>query len=166
MQVQQRAERDAAIARLEQSRIALAMRLSEHHGKKYQVIEEALAFVGDVCDASRFVSPENLYGPPISPSGEKLEACEGKRSNIIIKVLISSINFAKKSLKLDNMGGILVNAGLVAVSMIALVHLNQVAMREHPQKMEDSRNARKTSRVEGTLSTSRFSNLDVLLARG
>ncbi|KAI5347159.1 Hypothetical predicted protein [Prunus dulcis] len=165
VQVQQRAERDAAIARLEQSRIVLAMRLSEHHGKKYQVIEEALAFVGDVCDASRFVSPENLYGPPISPA-EKLEVCEGKRSNIIIKVLISSINFAKKSLKLDNMGGILGNAGLVAVSMIALVHLNQVAMREHPQKLEDNRNARKTSRVEGTSSASRFSNLDVLLARG
>ncbi|CAL8127770.1 unnamed protein product [Prunus armeniaca] len=166
VQVQQRAERDAAIARLEQSRKVLAMRLSEHHGKKYQVIEEALAFVGDVCDASRFVSPENLYGPPISPSAEKLEACEGKRSNIIIKVLISSINFAKKSLKLDNMGGILGNAGLVAVSMIALVHLNQVAMREHPQKLEENRNARKTSRVEGTSSTARFSNLDVLLARG
>lgn len=166
MQVQQRAERDAAIARLEQSRIVLAMRLSEHHGKKYQVIEEALAFVGDVCDASRFVSPENLFGPPISPAAEKLEACEGKRSNVIIKVLISSINFAKKSLKLDNMGGILGNAGLVAVSMIALVHLNQVAMREHPQKLEDNRNGRKTSRVEGTSSTGRFSNLDVLLARG
>ncbi|TQD81496.1 hypothetical protein C1H46_032940 [Malus baccata] len=165
VQVQQRAERDAAIARLEQSRIVLAMRLSEHHGKKYQVIEEALAFVGDVCDASRLVSPESLYGPPISPSGEKLVASEGKKSNILIKFLISSINFAKRTLKLDNTGGILGNAALVAFSMIALVHLNQVGIKEHPQKLEDknhiNRNARKTSPPIG-----RYSNLDVLLGRG
>ena len=59
MQTHQRAERDAAIARLEQSRIVLAMRLGEHHGKKHKVIEEALAFVGDVQDAAIFV--ENMH---------------------------------------------------------------------------------------------------------
>ncbi|KAM1407432.1 hypothetical protein ACFX2F_002017 [Malus domestica] len=163
--VQQRAERDAAIARLEQSRIVLAMRLSEHHGKKYQFIEEALAFVGDVCDASRLVSPESLYGPPISPSGEKLVASNGKKRNILIRFLISSITFVKKTLKLDNTGGILGNAALVALSMIAFVHLNQVGIKEHPQKLEDkiyiNRNVRKTSPSIG-----HSSNLDVLLARG
>ena len=41
VQTQQRAERDAAIARLEQSRIVLALRLVDHHGKKYKVFEEA-----------------------------------------------------------------------------------------------------------------------------
>ncbi|XP_024176849.1 plastid division protein PDV1 isoform X2 [Rosa chinensis] len=166
--VQQRAERDAAIARLEQSRIVLALRLSEHHGKKYKVIEEALAFVGDVCDANGFVSPENLYGPPVTP-GDNLANSEGK-SNIIMKVLVSSVNFAKKTLKLDNMGGLLGNAALVAVSMIALVHMQQVAVKEHPQMLEDkiyvNRSARKTSRMEGASSTGRLSNLDVLLARG
>ncbi|KAB2598739.1 plastid division protein PDV1-like [Pyrus ussuriensis x Pyrus communis] len=165
LQVQQRAERDAAIARLEQSRIALATRLSEHHGKKYQFIEEALAFVGDVCDASRLVSPESLYGPPISPSGEKLVASKGKKRNILIRFLISSITFVKKTLKLDNTVGILGNAALVALSMIALVHLNQVGIKEHPQKLEDkiyiNRNVRKTSPSIG-----HYSNLDVLLARG
>ncbi|PRQ60333.1 hypothetical protein RchiOBHm_Chr1g0380031 [Rosa chinensis] len=168
VQVQQRAERDAAIARLEQSRIVLALRLSEHHGKKYKVIEEALAFVGDVCDANGFVSPENLYGPPVTP-GDNLANSEGK-SNIIMKVLVSSVNFAKKTLKLDNMGGLLGNAALVAVSMIALVHMQQVAVKEHPQMLEDkiyvNRSARKTSRMEGASSTGRLSNLDVLLARG
>ncbi|XP_062000122.1 plastid division protein PDV1 isoform X2 [Rosa rugosa] len=166
--VQQRAERDAAIARLEQSRIVLALRLSEHHGKKYKVIEEALAFVGDVCDANGFVSPENLYDPPVTP-GDNLANSEGK-SNIIMKVLVSSVNFAKKTLKLDNMGGLLGNAALVAVSMIALVHMQQVAVTEHPQMLEDkiyvNRSARKTSRMEGASSTGRLSNLDVLLARG
>ncbi|CAN6569559.1 unnamed protein product [Malus baccata var. baccata] len=165
VQVQQRAERDAAIARLEQSRIVLAMRLSEHHGKKYQFIEEALAFVGDVCDASRLVSPESLYGPPISPSGEKLVASNGKKRNILIRFLISSITFVKKTLKLDNTGGILGNAALVALSMIAFVHLNQVGIKEHQQKLEDkiyiNRNVRKTSPSIG-----HSSNLDVLLARG
>ncbi|XP_062000121.1 plastid division protein PDV1 isoform X1 [Rosa rugosa] len=168
VQVQQRAERDAAIARLEQSRIVLALRLSEHHGKKYKVIEEALAFVGDVCDANGFVSPENLYDPPVTP-GDNLANSEGK-SNIIMKVLVSSVNFAKKTLKLDNMGGLLGNAALVAVSMIALVHMQQVAVTEHPQMLEDkiyvNRSARKTSRMEGASSTGRLSNLDVLLARG
>ncbi|KAM5557536.1 plastid division protein PDV1 [Rosa sericea] len=166
--VQQRAERDAAIARLEQSRIVLALRLSEHHGKKYKVIEEALAFVGDVCDANGFVSPENLYGPPVTP-GDNLANSEGK-SNIIMKVLVSSVNFAKKTLKLDNMGGLLGNAALVVVSMIALVHMQQVAVKEHPQMLEDkiyvNRSARKTSRMEGGSSTGHLSNLDVLLARG
>ncbi|XP_004308015.1 PREDICTED: plastid division protein PDV1 [Fragaria vesca subsp. vesca] len=169
VQVQQRAERDAAIARLEQSRIVLALRLSEHHGKKYKVIEEALAFVGDVCDANGFVSPESLYVPPVTP-GDNLTNSEGKSSNILMKVLVSSVNFAKKTLKLDNMGGLLGNAALVAVSMIALVHMQQVAVKEHTQLVEDkiymNRSARKTSRTEGASSSSRLSNLDVLLARG
>ncbi|KAE8077834.1 hypothetical protein FH972_016358 [Carpinus fangiana] len=170
VQMQQRAERDAAIARLEQSRIVLSMRLADHHGKKYKVIEEALAFVGDVRDAGQFVSPENLYGPPYSPSGEKFVTHEGKRSNIVIKSLISSLDFAKKSLKLDHMGGILGNAALVAVSMLAWLHLHQVAYREHPQKREDNlysnRNMRQTSLLEESSSDGRLTQLDVLSGRG
>jgi hypothetical protein len=170
VQMQQRAERDAAIARLEQSRIVLAMRLADHHGKKHKVIEEALAFVGDIRDAGQFVSPENLYGPPYSPSGEKFVTREGKRSNILIKAFISSFDFAKKSLKLDHMGGILGNAALVAVSMLAWLHLHQVAYREHPQKREDNldsnRNMRQTSLLEESSSNGRLSQLDVLAGRG
>ncbi|XP_075476367.1 plastid division protein PDV1-like isoform X2 [Primulina tabacum] len=45
-QTQQQVERDAAIARLEQSRVVLAMRLAEHQGKKYKAIEEAQELVG------------------------------------------------------------------------------------------------------------------------
>ncbi|KAM4068830.1 hypothetical protein ACB094_12G042600 [Castanea mollissima] len=170
VQTQQRAERDAAIARLEQSRIVLAMRLSEHHGKKYKVIEEALTFVGDVRDGGHFVSPENLYGPPFSPSGEKFVSCEGKRSNILIKVLLSSFDFVKKSLKLDHMGGIVGNAALVAVSMIAWLQLHQVAYKQLPEKHEDniynSRNARQTSWLEGSSSDGRLRQLDVLAGKG
>ncbi|XP_041015253.1 plastid division protein PDV1-like [Juglans microcarpa x Juglans regia] len=162
IQMQQQAERDAAIARLEQSRIVLAMRLAEHHGKKYEVIEEALAFVRD---AGHFVSPEKLFGHPYSPSGEKVVVREEKRSNILIKVLVSSFDFAKKSLKSDQMGGILGNAALVAVSMIAWLHLHQVAYKNHPQKREDiygNGNPRQTSWPE----ESSQNRLDVLAGRG
>ncbi|KAG6715417.1 hypothetical protein I3842_05G251200 [Carya illinoinensis] len=170
VQMQQRAERDAAIARLEQSRIVLAMRLAEHHGKKFKVIEEALAFVGDVHDAGHFVSPEKLYGQPYSPFSEKLATDGDNRPNILIKVLISSFDFAKKSLKLDGMGGILGNAALFAVSMIALMHLHQVAYKEHPQKREDDitskSNVRQTFWAEESSSNSHLSQLDVLSGRG
>ncbi|CAK7324099.1 unnamed protein product [Dovyalis caffra] len=170
VQIHQRAERDAAIARLEQSRIILAMRLAEHHGKKYQVLEEALAFVGDVHDSSRFVCPENLYGLPKSPSGENLVRHEEKRPNTVIKVLLSSFEFAKKSLQLDHVGGILGNAALFTVSMIAMLHLHQVAQKDHPYKQEDllysNRNGKKASGPEGSSPNGSLNHLDVMLARG
>ncbi|KAE8662164.1 High affinity inorganic phosphate transporter [Hibiscus syriacus] len=122
VQIQQRVERDAAIARLEQSQIIIALRLAEHHGKKYKVIDEALAFVGDVHDASRYVSPENLYCLPNSPSGENLASHEGKRSNTLIKILVSTFNYAKKSLNFDRTGGLLTNAAIFTVSMIAMMY--------------------------------------------
>ena len=167
--MQQRAERNAAIAQLEQSRIVLAMRLAEHHGKKYKVIEEALAFVGDIQEANHFVSPEKLYRTPFSSSGENLATREGNRPNIFYNVLVSSFNFAKKSLKLECLGGVLGNAALVAVSMIALLQLQQVAHRDDHQRHEDvfgNRRVRKVSRLPVSSSDDRLSNLDVLLARG
>ncbi|XP_059629103.1 plastid division protein PDV1 [Cornus florida] len=174
VQIQQRAERDAAIARLEQSRIVLAMRLAEHEGQNYKVIEEAVAFVGDVHDGGRFVSPENLYGPAACQSGEHFVSHEGKRSKNLVKVLTSSFDFVKKSLKLDNMGGILGNAALFAVSMLAFLHMHQVACKDRcilnlPQKLEDNiynKNVKNVSRAEGSSSSVHVSHLDVLLARG
>lgn len=170
VQAHQRAERDAAVARLEQSRVVLAMRLAEHQGKKYKVIEEAQALVGDVCNASCFVSPENT--PVAPPTGEKVASQKGDRSNAFVKVFLSSFRFVKESLKLDQVGGILGNAALVAMSMLALMHLHQVGLKdkyilEFPQKPEDlyNRNRTKVSRHEGSPS-GRASQLDVLLARG
>ncbi|KDP22179.1 hypothetical protein JCGZ_26010 [Jatropha curcas] len=169
VQIQQRAERDAAIARLEQSRIVLAMRLAEHHGKKYKVLEEALAFVGDVHDASDFVSPENLYGSSLNPSDQKLDRCD-QGSNIVMKVLISSFDFVRTSLKWDQMGGMLGNAAVFAVSMLALLHLHQVAYKEHPYKQEEliyrNRNVSKAPQIDGSSSNGNLNRLDVMLARG
>ncbi|MCL7022541.1 hypothetical protein MKW94_006071 [Papaver nudicaule] len=173
VQTQQRAERDAAIARLEQSRVVLAMRLADHHGKQYRVIEEALAFVGDVHDSSRFVTPENLFGSPISQSGENLVNHEGKCSNILLRML-SGFVFVKKSLKLDQMGGILGSAALVAGSMLALLHLHQVTFKnnfaiEIPQTRDLSSYGKRSSESssgEHFASTGRARDLDVFAARG
>ncbi|XP_077227782.1 plastid division protein PDV1-like [Tasmannia lanceolata] len=175
VQSQQRAERDAAIARLEQSRIVLAMRLADHHGKKYKVIEEALAFVGDVQDASRFVAPENLFEIHRSHSAENMEDHEPKKSNFFIQVLISSFNFAKKSLKMERMGGVIGNAAFIAVGMIALLQLHQVAFKSDfvldvPQTQEGScykkRNEKIINQLDGSSQSSRVKHLDVLSARG
>ncbi|XP_010251533.1 PREDICTED: plastid division protein PDV1 [Nelumbo nucifera] len=173
VQSQQRAERDAAIARLEQSRIILAMRLAEHHGKKYKVIEEALAFVGDVQDEGRFVSPENLLESPKSRSGDNLEGAEGKKSNVMMQILVSSFTFAKKSLKLERMGGVVGNAALFAVSMLALLQVHQAVfgnnfIAEVRHMQEDSfyrkKREKNISELEGYPPC--VKHLDVLLARG
>lgn len=170
MQNQQRAERDAALARLEQSRIILAMRLAEHQGKNYKFIEEAQSLVGDVCNASQFVSPENLYGPTSNPPGENFMRQKGKRSNALFNILFSSFNFIRKSLRVDQVGGILGNAALVAISMLALMHLQQAGSKEKylldlplGQDVGYNRNMRKVSQLEGSSSGL---NLDVLSARG
>lgn len=164
VQTQQKAERDAAIARLEQSRIILAMRLAEHHGKKYTVIEEAQALVGDVRDASRFVASEHLYGSIPYPSGEKFVAEKGKRSNAVVNFLLSSYAYVSKSLKLDHTVGIMGNAALLAISMLAFLHLNQIGhnMQDPPTFGAESR---KVPHSRGA-SSSGDGQLDVMLARG
>ncbi|KAI3800212.1 hypothetical protein L1987_35523 [Smallanthus sonchifolius] len=165
VQTQQRAERDAAIARLEQSRIVLALRLADHHGRKYKVIEEARAFVGEVQNHAKFVLPEN--GGYVSAESYDV----GKRSNILVRVVISSFNFARKSLKVDHLGGVLGNAALFAVSMLALLHLHQVGDREryisdlqqrHEANGKLNTNVTKVYVPEGGSAN----GLDVLSARG
>lgn len=170
VQTQQRAERDVALARIEQSRILLALRLAEHQGKRYKFIEETQALVGDVQDASHFISPESLSG---NAHCEDFVARDGKRSNVFLNVLFSSFNFVKQSLRLDHVGGMLGNAALVAISMLALMHLQQAGCKEKyvlalPQRHEDviyNRNLTKVSQPAGS-SSSRLSELNVLSARG
>ncbi|KAI3808780.1 hypothetical protein L1987_24741 [Smallanthus sonchifolius] len=161
MQIQQRAEKDAAIARLEQSQVVLALRLAGHHGKKYKVIEEARAFVGQLQNHVKRVQPNNGYTPA--------ESCNvGKRSNILIKVIISSFNFAKKSLKVDHLGGVLGNATLFALSMLALLHLHDSDryisdfQQRHQVSNKLNKNVTKVYVPEGGSSN----GLDVLSAGG
>ncbi|KAL2550625.1 Plastid division protein PDV1 [Forsythia ovata] len=173
VQTQQRAERDAAIARLEQSRIVLAMRLAEHQGKKYKVIEEAQALVGAVQDAGQFVSPENLYVPSAHPSGRSFEAQELTRSNVIVNFLVSGLNFVSKSLKLDHMGRIMGNSALVAISMLALMRVSQLGCKDKyvldvPEMQDHAAYGRVTRvfRTHGRSSGRQSLQLDVMSARG
>ncbi|KAL9237393.1 hypothetical protein vseg_011947 [Gypsophila vaccaria] len=162
VQVQQRAERDAALARLEQSRIILALRLAEHHGKKYKVIDEAINFVGDVRDASYFTKPESLTNPhPTAPAEHSMQTKE-VNSNILVRVLFSGYDSAKKTLQLDKMGGVLGNAALFALSMLALLHLHQMTDKDNgflDIGMNQGGTGKKSTRMDG-------SQLDVRLARG
>ncbi|URE45429.1 hypothetical protein MUK42_01745, partial [Musa troglodytarum] len=169
VQSQQRAERDAAIARLEQSRIILAMRLAEHRGKKYKVIEEALAFVGDVHNMGRFVTPETLYENEMtrSQSGKNLEDHECKGPSMLMQMFISSFAVAKRSLGLVSVQGILGNAAMFTVSMLALVHLNQVAFKGEAAPARDQafyrrRNGVRFSRMDDSSHGGQLKRLDVL----
>ncbi|KAI4378169.1 hypothetical protein MLD38_015690 [Melastoma candidum] len=170
--IQQRAERDAAIARLEQSRIILAMRLAEHHGKKYKVIEEALAFVGDVGEANLFVSRDTQFNTATGLSGQNSPTGQGNKCKLLIKLLVSSLSFARKSFGLDNVGGLLGNAALVGITMFAMIHFNN-SSRKEPLLKHGGDNYNSTanrSRIrKGVTSSSRGTSsrqLDVLLARG
>uniref|UniRef100_A0A7N0T367 Plastid division protein PDV1 n=1 Tax=Kalanchoe fedtschenkoi TaxID=63787 RepID=A0A7N0T367_KALFE len=172
IQTQQRAERDAAIARLEQSRICLAMRLADHQGKKYKVIDEALAFVGDVNHAGCFASTEILCGSLHNLLRAKHASQDSKHTNFLIKAVTSTICFAKNSLKLDHMGGILGNAALVAISMLAMLHVNHLAYKDNFALEPPRRQAKgplgttlKSTDVGGS-SNNHGSQLNVLLARG
>lgn len=175
VQTQQQAERDAAIARLEQSRIALAMRLAEHNGKKYKVIEEARALVTDVRKASLFVSPENPFGPSTYPVNRNFASPEDKRSNVLVNFLISTFNFVSSTLKLDSMSGTLGNAALFTISMLAFLHLNQVSGKEKytlnlnlspNQNLDYTRDMSKVYRTVGSSSSDHSDQLDVMSARG
>ncbi|GAA0166418.1 hypothetical protein LIER_40188 [Lithospermum erythrorhizon] len=168
VQTQQRAERDVAIARLEQSRLVLAMRLAEHHGKKHNVIKEAKAFVGDVREVSRFISPENLYGPS-GESTDNLVPNQGKRFNVF-NLLWSKIDFIKRVLKLDQMGGLIGNAALVALSMLLLMQQaglkGKNSLKQLPMQGDFLKRNQTVSPSEGSSPSGSSMQLDVLLARG
>lgn len=173
VQMQQKAERDVAIARIEQSRMILAMRLSEHQGKKYEVIEEAETFVG-LCNASRFGSQGNIYSPSAPHDEEKFAVKRSWGRNAIFNLLFSTFNFVKKGIKLTCISGIFGNTAMVAISMLVVVHLQQIGIKDRyimelSQTKEDNVSSRKMTKVlrpEVSSSGGSSTSLDVLLARG
>lgn len=162
---QQRTERDLAVARLEQSRILLAMRLAQHHGKSYRVLDEALAFVGSIkSDAARFISPDHLYSSSPIPTGENSTPCDGNKPNFVISAFESAFGFAKRAFGFNHVRGVLGNAAIFAISMVAMLHLHQVATseRHHLRTKED----RETYGREMSSSDISLDHLDVMMARG
>lgn len=173
VQAQQRAERVVAIARLEQSRVVLAKRLADHRGKKYKVIEDALAFVGDVHDVGSFVRPETLYENEITgcQSGKNLEGHEEKQPSMFVQVFLSSFTAAKRSIRLVGFQGILGNAAIFAASMLAFLQLNRVAFNGGTALTQDQafyrrRNESDFMLLDKSSKGNRLKHLDVLSARG
>ncbi|GJS95676.1 2-oxoglutarate dehydrogenase, mitochondrial-like protein [Tanacetum coccineum] len=91
----QRVERDAAIAWLEQSRIVLALRLADHHGKNYKVTEEARAFVGEV--QNHVILTCSLDSPILATAIEagslvaRLENCHENAVNRLVNLTESTM---------------------------------------------------------------------------
>jgi len=142
------------------------MRLADHRGERYKVIEEALAFVGDVHGANRFVAPENLFEKPRNQLGEGSEDQKGKRSSALMRILISSLALAKNSFKMEKIGGVLGNAALFAVSMLAFLQLHQVAFST-PQLQDQNLYPRRIERnASEPDSPSQMRYFDVFSARG
>lgn len=168
VQIQQRAERDAALARLEQSRLILALRLAEHRGKRCKVIDEAMDFIGDVRDASRFVTPENLSNVHTSAHVEHSMHQRGFNSKFLLRVLLSGLDSAKRTLQLDKMGGVVGNAAVFALSMLALLRLHQVNGRGNVLEigLKQDTNMKNQSRQDRPSTNMQLSSLDVRLARG
>ncbi|PUZ74992.1 hypothetical protein GQ55_1G111800 [Panicum hallii var. hallii] len=163
VQSQQRAERDAAIARLEQSRLVLAMRLAEHQGKRYRVIDEALAFVGEVSDKSRFIAPEDVCA---THSEDDAEHNRGSSSRIMSSVLSCSLSLAKNSLRLDKIGGALGNAAVFAVSMLAFLQLHQIAFGSKTPAMGYRKRIEYSFQSGSSQQNGKGKHLEVYLARG
>ncbi|XP_031503825.1 plastid division protein PDV1-like [Nymphaea colorata] len=166
VQSQQRAERDAAIAQLEQSRLILAMKLADYHGKKYSVIEEALAFVGSVDE--NFVAPEDLTRSQMS---KNIEVLGSKGSNFLMQIFASSFNLVRRSLKLETVAGLIGNAALIAASMIAVLQLQQLTVKGgyllDASRIEEDAHLGSTVTQRKVLPREyRVTKLDVLLARG
>ncbi|XP_073032800.1 plastid division protein PDV1-like [Primulina eburnea] len=159
VQMQQLAERDSALARLEQSRIFLAVALSEYQGKKYKVIEEAQALVGDVQNASHLVSPDHLFGSTPYPSGESFSLQKGERPNPLINFFFSTLSFVSNSLKLDHTVGILGNAALLAISILTFVQMSR------DRSTFDGETTHVFHALDPT-SSDRLTKLDVFMARG
>lgn len=164
VQSQQKAERDAAIARLEQSRLVLATRLAEHQGKKYRVIDETLAFVGEVSDKSRFISPEDVRAT--GQSGEEAVEDGVNGSSIMANLLSGSLSLAKNSFRVDKIGGALGNAAVFAVSMLAFLQLHQVTYRSRTQPMAYQKRIDYSYQSGSSQQIGKGKHLEVYLARG
>ncbi|KAG8058659.1 hypothetical protein GUJ93_ZPchr0002g25289 [Zizania palustris] len=165
VQSQQQAEQVAAIARLEQSRLILAMRLAEHQGKKYRVIDEALAFVGEVSDKSRFISPEDVHATH-NQSGEDAMDNGSNSSSIIANVLSCSLSLARNSFRVDKIGSALGNAAVFAVSVLAFLQMHQVAFGSKSPAMDYRRRINYSFHSGRSQQNDKGKQIEVYLARG
>lgn len=141
------------------------MRLAQHQGKKYRVIDEALAFVGEVSDKSQFISPDDVRATH-SRSDDNAEENRGNGSRIMSNVLSCSLALAKNSFRLDKIGGALSNAAVFAVSMVAFLQLHQIAFGSKTPAMEYRKRIEYNFQYGTSQQNGKGKHLEVYLARG
>jgi hypothetical protein len=141
------------------------MRLAEHQGKKHRIIDEVLAFVGEVSDKSQFISFEDVRATH-SRSEDDLEHNRGNGSRIMSNMLSSSLSLAKNSFRLDKIGGALGNAAMFAVSMLAFFQLHQITFGSKTPAMEYRKRIEYSIQPGSSQPNGKGKLLEVYLARG
>lgn len=166
VQSQQQAERDFALARLEQSRVMLAIRLKEHSGKNHEVIDEASDFVRNVYQD---VWPSLSVNKPEKRADSSSDTVKGP--NFFVRMFSSSLSIAGRSFSMKNLGGALGNGAAFAIGVIALLQLRWLAasgahgpgVGNYPYRRI---NEKKSSRLGTSRGGSTVPHLDVSLAKG
>eukprot|EP01018_Ginkgo_biloba_P004323 Gb_32349 [translate_table: standard] len=141
LQSQQHAERDAALTRLEESRSILLKMLTEHRGRELKVIQEALAFAADRSEEEDLHLSPHGFQNTTTAQGNSAIYCQkneknDEKSDLQDKRLYGlphfvsfSIRYVKKSDRLHKMAGVVAKTALVAVSMLAVLGLQQTGQR-------------------------------------
>lgn len=139
-QSQQRAERDATLTQLEESRLILLRRLTEHHGRQWDLIQEALAFAtyrGEEEDLH--VTPSSFLYPTVEQQDgaiysekkmiydEKIGDYEKNSFNGLTHLLSISIQSVKNSDRLHKLAGVVAKAAFVAV--LGILGMQQMGRR-------------------------------------
>lgn len=166
VQSQQQAERDFALARLEQSRIMLAIRLKEHHGNNQEVIAEASDFVRNVyADVWPSLS---VNKPEKSAAVSSNDMVKGP--NFFVRMVSSSLAIAGSTFSLKSLGGVLGNTAAFAIGAVTLVQLSRLASGAHSPAVGNYPfrriNGKNSSRLGTSRGGSTVAHLDVSLAKG
>ncbi|XP_006645653.1 plastid division protein PDV1-like [Oryza brachyantha] len=169
VQSQQQAERDISLARLEQSRIMLAIRLNGHRGVNQKIIGEALDFVRNVCHGLWPSLSVNKPDKLRSHSGADNSCDSQKGSNFLVQVVASSFALAKNSFNFKTFGSLLGQSAVLVVGMTTLLQSHWLSsgqqgpsVGKYSYKMI---NQEYSPRLETCLDA-RINHLDVFLAKG
>eukprot|EP01018_Ginkgo_biloba_P004321 Gb_29928 [translate_table: standard] len=140
LQLQQRAERDSSLIHLEESRLMLLRRLKEHRGTQWNVIQEAFAFATDRDEADDLHLTPCIYEKPFATQAnnavyndrkekmdENNEDMQNTRQNGLTRFFSFGIQFVKNSNRFHKMAGVVAKVALVAVSMLAILRMQQTA---------------------------------------
>ncbi|KAG8045740.1 hypothetical protein GUJ93_ZPchr0008g12369 [Zizania palustris] len=169
VQSQQQADRDISLARLEQSRIMLAIRLNGHHGGNHKIIDEALDFVNNVYHGVWSSLSVNKPEKVIGHSGAECNNDRQKGSNFMGHMIASSLGLARNSFNIKSFGALLGHSAVLAIGMITLVQLHWLPSGEQCPSVGKYRYKMISQDNSSDLETSmctRMNHLDVFLAKG